>query len=197
MNLTDLVQGQVGNQLIQGLSSQLGVKDQNVSSAISMALPFLLSQMNKNASSQQGAESLSNALNSHTGGALDNVSGILNSANMAEGLGILGHVFGGKQTQVAQNIGKSTGLSSGNVMQILATLAPIIMSFLGKEKQKNNLDTNGVSGLLGTLLGGMQQSNQSEMSMIERLLDQDGDGSIADDVLDIGGKLLGGFFGRK
>lgn len=197
MNLTDLVQGPVGQQLIQGLSSQLGVKDQNVSSAISMALPFLLSQMNKNASSQQGAESLSNALNDHTGGALDNVSGILNSANMADGLGILGHVFGSKQTQVAQNIGKSTGLSSGNVMQILATLAPIIMSFLGKEKQQNNLDTNGVSGLLGTLLGGMQQSNQSEMSMIERLLDQDGDGSIADDVLDIGGKLLGGFFGKK
>lgn len=197
MNLTDLVQGPVGQQLIQGLSSQLGVKDQNVSSAISMALPFLLSQMNKNASSQQGAESLSNALNDHTGGALDNVNGILNSANMADGLGILGHVFGSKQTQVAQNIGKSTGLSSGNVMQILATLAPVIMSFLGKEKQQNNLDTNGVSGLLGTLLGGMQQSNQSEMSMIEKLLDQDGDGSIADDVLDLGGKLLGGFFGKK
>lgn len=197
MNLTDLVQGPVGQQLIQGLSSQLGVKDQNVSSAISMALPFLLSQMNKNASSQQGAESLSNALNAHTGGALDNVNGILNSANMADGLGILGHVFGSKQTQVAQNIGKSTGLSSGNVMQILATLAPIIMSFLGKEKQQNNLDTNGVSGLLETLLGGMQQSNQSEMSMIERLLDQDGDGSIADDVLDLGGKLLGGFFSKK
>ena len=79
-------------------------------------------------------------------------------------------------------------------MQILATLAPVVMSFLGSQKQQNNLDSNGVSGLLGSLLGGMQQSNQSEMSMIERMLDQDGDGSYMDEAMDIGSKLLGGFF---
>lgn len=197
MNLLDLVQGPLGQQLIGGLSQQLGVKNQNVSSAISMALPFLLSQMNKNASSTQGAESLSRALNDHQGSALDNIAGILGSPNMADGLGILGHVFGNKQTQVAQNIGKQSGLSAGNVMQILATLAPIVMGFLGKQKQQNNLDAGGVTNLLGGLLGGMQQSNQSEMSMIERMLDQDGDGSLMGEALDLGGKLLGGFFGKK
>lgn len=197
MNLSDLVQGAVGQQLVNGLSQQLGVKDQRVSSAISMALPFLLSQMNKNAQSQKGAESLSRALNDHQGSALDNVASILSSPNMADGLGILGHVFGNKQNQVAQNIGQQSGLSAGNVMQILATLAPVVMGFLGNQKQQNSLDAGGVTNLLGGLLGGMQQSNQSEMSMIERMLDQDGDGSLMGEALDIGGKLLGGFFGRK
>lgn len=197
MNLSDLVQGAVGQQLIGGLSQQLGVKDQRVSSAISMALPFLLSQMNKNAQSQKGAESFSRALNDHQGSALDNVASILSSPNMADGLGILGHVFGNKQNQVAQNIGQQSGLSAGNVMQILATLAPVVMGFLGNQKQQNNLDSGGVTNLLGGLLGGMQQSNQSEMSMIERMLDQDGDGSLMGEAMDLGSKLLGGFFGGK
>lgn len=196
MNLSDLVSGPLGQQLVGGLSRQLGVNDSRVSSAISMALPFLLSQMNKNARTQQGAESLNQALNQHSGNALNNIESILNSPNMADGLGILGHVFGNKQNQVARNIGNQSGLSAGNVMQILATLAPVVMSFLGSQKQQNNLDSSGVSGLLGSLLGGMQQSNQSEMSMIERMLDQDGDGSYMDEAMDIGSKLLGDFFRR-
>ena len=196
MNLSDLVSGPLGQQLVGGLSRQLGVNDSRVSSAISMALPFLLSQMNKNARTQQGAASLSEALNQHSGSTLNNIESVINSPNMADGLGILGHVFGNKQNQVARNIGNQSGLSAGNVMQILATLAPVVMSFLGSQKQQNNLDSSGVSGLLGSLLGGMQQSNQSEMSMIERMLDQDGDGSYMDEAMDIGSKLLGGFFRR-
>lgn len=194
MNLLDLVSGPVGQQVISGLSKQTGTSDSKVSSAVSMALPLLLSQMNKNASTPQGAESLNNALNDHQGSVLDNISGLLSSGNMADGLGILGHVFGDKQNRVAQNIGKQSGLSTGNVLQILATLAPIVMGFLGKEKQTNNIDQSGITGMLGGLLGGMQQSNQSEMSMIEKMLDQNGDGSIMDEAMDIGGKLLGGFF---
>ncbi|MDO5656650.1 MAG: DUF937 domain-containing protein [Flavobacteriaceae bacterium] len=193
MNLSDLVQGPLGQQLIGGLSQQLGVNDSRVSSAVSLALPFLLSQMNKNAQSSNGRESLNRALNDH-GSELDNIMSLLNSPNMADGLGILGHVFGNKQTQVAQNIGNQSGLSTGKVMQILATLAPIVMGFLSKQKQQSNLDSNGVSGLLGSILGGMQQTNRSEMSLIERMLDQDGDGSYMDDALDLGSKLLGGFF---
>ncbi|MXV37847.1 DUF937 domain-containing protein [Flavobacteriaceae bacterium Ap0902] len=195
MDITDLVQGSIGKELINGLSQQTGLEDNKVSSAVSMALPFLLSQMNKNASDPRGAESLANALSDHKD--LNNVSSILNSPNMAEGLGILGHVFGDKQPQVAQSIGKNAGISSGNVMQILATLAPIVMGYLGKQKAQNNMSANEVPNLLENLLGGMKQTNHSEMSMIERMLDQNGDGSIMDEAMDLGGKLLGGFFSKK
>ncbi|MGI9527861.1 MAG: DUF937 domain-containing protein [Weeksellaceae bacterium] len=198
MNLSDLVQGAIGNQLVNGLSQQIGVEDSKVSSAISLALPFLLSQMNKNVSSDpKQAESLANALSEHQNRDISNVSSILDSPNMAEGLGILGHVFGNKQNNVAQNIGQSTGLSTGKVMQILATLAPIVMGYLGKQKAQNNMGAQDVPNLLGSLLGGMKQTNQSEMSMIERMLDQDGDGSLMGEAMDLGGKLLGGFFGKK
>ncbi len=194
MNLLDLVSGPVGQQLIGGLSKQTGASDSRVSSVVSLALPFLLSQMNKNASTPEGAANLDQALNEHPGSVLNNIDGLLNSGNMADGLGILGHVFGDKQNQVAKNIGKQSGLSTGKVLQILATLAPIVMGFLGKEKQTNNIDQSGISGLLGGLLGGMQQTNGTELSMIEKMLDSNGDGSIMDEAMDLGSKLLGGFF---
>lgn len=195
MDLLDLVSGPVGQQVISGLSKQTGESDSKIASAVSMALPFLISQMNKNASTPQGAASLDKALNDHSqSSVLNNISGLLNSGNMADGLGILGHVFGNKQNTVAQNISKQSGLSTGNVLQILATLAPLVMNFLGQEKKQQNVGQDNLTGLLGGLLGSMQQSNQSEMSMIERMLDQDGDGSIVDDAMNLGSKLLGGFF---
>lgn len=40
---------------------------------------------------------------------------------------------------------------------------------------------------------GVQQSNLSEMSAIKKILDGNGNGSIAGKALDLGSKLLGGF----
>lgn len=196
MNLLDLVSGPAGQELITGLSKQTGAKDSNISSAVSLALPFLLSQMSKNAATPQGAASFDKALGNHQGSILDNISEVISSGNMSDGLGIISNVFGSKQNHVAQSIGRQSGLSTGSVLQILATLAPVVMGFLGKQKQQNQLNQSGVTGLLGTLLGGMQVSNKSEMSMIEKMLDANGDGSIMDEAMDLGSKLLGGFFKR-
>ena len=54
------------------------------------------------------------------------------------------------------------------------------MGFLGKQKAQSNVsDATGMNSLLGSMLGGQPQQNQS---LITTLLDADGDGSILDDV---------------
>lgn len=191
-NIADLIQGPIGNQLISGLSKQIGVEDSKVSSAVSMAVPMLLTQLNKNASDPSEAEKLKNALAKHENSDIQNVSSLLDKDNSNEGLGILGHIFGDKQNQITQTISKSSGLSTDNVMQILSKLAPIVMGFISNEKAKSG--SNDISGILGNLMGNMKQNGGSNMGMIEKLLDQDGDGSVMDDVMDMGSKLLGGFF---
>lgn len=197
MDISSLLQGAMGEKLVAGVSSQLGVENGPVKTAISAALPFLIGQLSKNA--QKDPSGINAALeNKHDGSVLENLSGFLSNGDFSDGMGILGHVFGGnQQTNVAQAVSKSSGLNAGQVTSLLSILAPIVMGYLGKEKQQQGLDSNGIAGLLGSLMGGMSQSNNREMSMVEKLLDQDGDGSIADDVMDIGGKLLGGFFGKK
>ena len=68
-----------------------------------------------------------------------------------------------------------------SAMNILKIAAPLVMGYLGKEKrQKGVNDQNGIGDLLGGMLGG---GSQKEQSLVTQILDADGDGSIIDDVI--------------
>lgn len=194
MDISNLLQGAMGQQMVSGVMNQLGIKNEQAQMAISAAIPFLLTALNKNAAAGD-AQNINKALETkHDGSILDNLGGFLSSGNFSDGAGILGHVLGGKQPQVENAIGQSSGLNSAQVSQVLAMLAPIVMGYLGKQKNEQGLDAGGLTSLLGGMVGGAAQTNQREMSTIEKLLDQDGDGNAMDDVMDLGSKLLGGFF---
>ncbi len=194
MDFTNLIQGAMGQQIVGSAAKQLGINESQAQTAVAAAVPFLLSALNKNAQGG-GAEGISNALNQHDGSILDNLSGFLGQGgNQQDGLGILGHVLGNKQQNVESAISQQSGLNMGQVTQILALVAPIVMGYLGKQKQSAGLDSNGIAGLLCGLVGGSTtQTNQSGVNLggFEKLLDQDGDGQLG--LSDAMG-LLGGFF---
>ena len=194
MDFTNLIQGAMGQQIVGSAAKQLGINESQAQTAVAAAVPFLLSSLNKNAQGG-GAVGISNALNQHDGSILDNLSGFLGQGgNQQDGLGILGHVLGNKQQNVESAISQQSGLNTAQVTQILALVAPIVMGYLGKQKQSAGLDSNGIAGLLGGLVGGSTtQTNQSGVNLggFEKLLDQDGDGQLG--LSDAMG-LLGGFF---
>ena len=82
------------------------------------------------------------------------------------------------------------------VCQLLITLAPIIMGALGKQHRQQY--AGGNLGNLIQILGGaqqqQQQSNNPFMQILGRVLDQDGDGSMQDDAMNMGAKILGNLF---
>lgn len=207
--LLDLLNSDIGKTLIQGASSETGASEKKTADVLSMALPVLLGAMKKNAQNESGASGLMGALaNKHDGSILDNLGSILgggvNKDVIDDGAGILKHVLGGKQPVVENTLSQKSGLDAGTIAQILKIAAPVLLGVLGKQTRQNNVnDSNGLSNLLGSMLGGQPQTNQS---LIESLIDQDGDGSVLDDVADmvlgsnkkkggIGG-LLGGLFGK-
>ena len=196
MDISNLLQGPMGQQLVSGVVNQLGIKNEQAQMAISTAVPVLLSALNKNANNGD-AQNISNALERHDGSILDNLSGFLSGGNFSDGASILGHVLGNKQSQVQNAIGQSSGLNSSQTSQLMAMLAPVVMGYLGRQKTQQGVDAGGLSSLLSGVLGGAAQNNHKEMSMIEKLLDQNGDGSVMDDAMDLGSKLLGSFFGKK
>ena len=196
-SIFDLLNSDLGKTLINGASQQLGHDQKTTSTAMGAALPLILGAMKNNAKTPEGASGLLSALNSekHSGGILDNLGSILGGGGidddvLQDGSGILGHVFGGKEQNVAQAVSKSSGIDMGSAMNILKVAAPLVMGYLGKQtRQQGVTDQNGIGNLLGGLLGGESSQQQN---MVERLLDADGDGSIIDDVA---GMILGG--GKK
>lgn len=108
----------------------------------------------------------------------------------ADAGGILGHILGGSQGQVAQEVSNKTGLGIGQVAQILMFLAPIVMGYLGKQKQTQNVGADGLGGLLGGILGGQQQQVQPEPNTPAGYFDKDGDGSSMDDIASMAYKYM-------
>ncbi|WP_425236912.1 DUF937 domain-containing protein [Ulvibacterium sp.] len=205
--LLDLLNSPMGKQLINGVAGQTGQAESKTADVLSMAMPLLLGAMKKNASSPQGAEGLMNALsNKHNGSILDDLGGLfgggVDQSVMDDGAGILGHVLGNKQPQVENALSQKSGLDAGTIANILKIAAPIVMGYLGRERNNGNVnDANGINSLLGSMLGGQPQQNQS---LIMSLIDADGDGSVLDDVAGMVmgsnkksgglGGLLGGLF---
>ncbi len=182
-SLQDLVGQQKGNDAVSQISQMLGADQTATNSAIQMALPMILSAMAKNAAQPSGAESLNNTLQkNHDGGILNDLGGYLNAPNSNDGIGILGHIFGQKQGAAAQQVSQSSGLDLGQVAQLMITLAPVVMGYLGKQKQQANLDSNGVSNLLNEKQQEIQSSDNPMMSSISNMLDSDNDGSVMDDL---------------
>ncbi len=206
--LLDLLNSPMGKQLISGVAGQTGQAESKTGDVLSMAMPLILGAMKKNVSTPQGAQGLMNALSSkHDGGILDDLGGLfgggVDEAVTNDGAGILGHLFGGSQGNVENALSQKSGIDAGSIGNILKIAAPLVMGFIGKQTKQNNVqDASGMNNLLGGLLGGQPQQNQS---LITSLLDSDGDGSILDDVAGMvmnGGKkggiggLLGGLFGK-
>lgn len=195
-SLEDLLGSQRGAEVVNQVSQQVGAEPGLVNTAIQMALPALINGLANNVATPEGAQSLDSALqNDNHASILDNLGGLGSlifgggqTPRSANAGGILGHILGNSQGTVTQQISNQSGLSMGQVAQILMFLAPIVMGYLGKQKQENNLDAGGLASIL---LGQQQQIQQDpQSSLITRLLDSDGDGSALDDIASIAFKYM-------
>ena len=204
--ILDLLQGPLGQQIINGVSGQTGQSSEKTSGLLSMALPLLMGAMQKKAATPEGAQGLMGALSNHSGGILDNLGGLfeggVDDSVQKDGAGILGHLLGDKQESVQNALSQESGMDSGAVANALKVAAPLLMGMVGKQTQSAGIsDSNGLNSLLGGLMGGASSGGSS--SLLTSILDADGDGSIIDDVAGMAmgkkggiGGLLGGLFGK-
>ena len=219
--ILDLLSGPIGQTIISGVAGSTGQDSSKTGSVLTMALPVLMKAMERNASTPEGAAGLMGALSKHDGGILDNLGGLFQGGvdqNVTnEGGKILGHILGDKTSGIEQVISQKSGVDAGSVGNILKTAAPLLMGMLGKQSQQSGgvSDANGLTSLIGGMLGGASNSGAvtKEQNFLEQMLDSNGDGSVVDDVAGMvlnqvtGGSsssgggllggLLGGLFGKK
>lgn len=163
---------------IDDIAKTLGVSRRKARAAAREGGRTILSGLQKETETPEGAAALANALNKHAG---ERKVASAADIDTADGENILGHIFGGEKGAVAERLGVSAQGKGGiDFGKLLPMLAPIIMNFIanrkGSAKQADTEEQADSGGGLGDLLGGML-----------------GGGSKGGFSLD----SLGGLFGRK
>lgn len=205
-NLMELLQSQMTPQMISQLAQQIGGADEEKTKlATNGVLSTLTSALAKNASTQEGAAALNNALErDHDGNILDNFMDLIGGNAQPQpqqqralnGAGILKHLLGNRQSGAMDMISQMSGLNSNQSGSLLQMLAPMVLGMLGKQKRSQGLNISDLSSLLSGTVSQQRQSNPA-MTLIAGFLDKDGDGNAMDDITDMGMKMLGNFFKNR
>jgi hypothetical protein len=110
---------------------------------------------------------------------------------------ILRHVLGNKRGAVESGVSRASGLDAQKVSTLLALLAPIVMSSLGRVKRQQNLGPDQVTALLNRERTELEQATpQKGQGGLLSMLDSNNDGQIADDIAKMGSSLSGGLLGK-
>lgn len=172
-NFIDEFMGTYGSKVSKDLSKTLGVKKGILKQIIPQIAPLILGGLKKQKDNHGGDARIDHILNKYgSSDVLNDLSGLFKSkagdSNPDPGLGGL---LGNSGLQASDALAKKFNIDSGTIMKLIPMLAPVILGALTKKR-----DSGAGSGGIGALL------------------DQDGDGSILDDVA---GLLLGGGGSRR
>lgn len=177
MDLQNLLSLLSSSGAVDNLANKTGIKSDTLDKVLRLAGPAILSGMAKNTQSIAGQDALNSALDNHDPSLLNNLGDIFNQTDSTDGQKILAHVFGNQQEKVTSSIAKKQGIDVAKVGSAMALLAPVVMSYLAKEKKTNRLPKKNMSKVLKKSSSGFDLK-----SLAFDFLDKNNDGSVVDDI---------------
>lgn len=163
MDFVNILGSLAGNDTVNEISKKFNIDTNKIVNVIKAAIPKFLSAMQKNAGTAAGASALVQALSSHAGQGM--------GINIEDGKKILSKIFGGNLGSVISGLSSQTSTTNDQVSNILASIAPNLLSVLGKNHASAG---SNIGNVLGSLLGGSSSSSSASGA----------------------GKLLGGLLGK-
>lgn len=178
----------LGPEVSRQLSANLGIDENTASRIIPQVAPLILGGLKRQKDEQGGEARVDHILNKYgKADALANIGGLFSSLSGSNADPRLGGLLGDSGVQASNLLSKEFNLDGNTASRIIPMLAPVVLGYLTQKRDSGS----GSSG-------------------IAALLDQDGDGSVLDDVAGflMGGKqssnagqmasgLLGSLFGGK
>lgn len=191
LSLFDMLANAQNGNAIDRMARQFGLSPQQVEEAMAALTPAFSQGLKRNAANPYDLGNFLNALaTGQHAKYFEDASAAFSGQGVAEGNGILGHLFGSKDLSraVAAQAAQATGIAQQTLQQMLPALASMIMGGLFKQS----------TGQLGSASG---QQNPLQQ-IIEQMMKQGGDGdhnppqqaqpNPFDNPL---GKILEGMFG--
>ena len=163
--LSELLKAFLGGTAIKALAKKTGINTRDLKKFVSLALPFLLQILTKNASSEEGASSLLAALAQHTDD--KSVDKQIADADIVDGAKIIGHILGSNELNDLKALSKQSKLSETAVSGILSSIAPALLTYLsgavfGKDNKSGK--KSGITGFLSGLFGSKPSTSRSRKS---------------------------------
>ncbi|NOZ61258.1 MAG: DUF937 domain-containing protein [Calditrichaeota bacterium] len=162
----------LGPQVTKELSKNLGIKKNIANQVIPQLVPMILSGLKKQKDEYGGPERVDHILNKYGDpSVLDNLAGLFSQKKQDDSVDPrLGGLLGDSGIKATQMIAEKFNLSGNSAAKLIPMLAPVVLGALTRKRDNEGAGTTGIAALL----------------------DQDGDGSILDDVA---GFLMQGLFG--
>lgn len=170
--MSDLINGlmeQLGGGATEKIGSSLGIDPGIIQKAIPIILPLILGGLKKQSSEFGGQDRVDHILNKYGNPeVLDDIDGHVNQMTGKDDFDAnLGGLIGNSGSQITDILKKNFNLDSGTAMKIIPIVAPLILGYLSRSRNEHPEGSQGFASFL----------------------DQNGDGSIVDDVV--------GFFSNK
>lgn len=164
----------MGPEVAKKLGSSLNVDQGTLQKIIPLVAPMILGGLKNQKDNFGGEQRVDHILNKYgSADVLQNLDQLFsNKMNDPKTDPKLGGLLGDAGTQAANLISKNFNLDSGTAMKLIPMLAPVILGFLSNKRDAQGAGSSGIAALL----------------------DQNGDGSILDDVA---GFLLNQATGQK
>lgn len=189
----DEFMGTLGPTVAKQLASNLGIKQNVATQIIPQVIPMILGGLKRQKDEQGGAPRVDHILNKYgSADVLSNIGGLFSQKAEDENADPrLGGLLGDSGVQATNMIAEKFGLNANTAMKLIPMLAPVVLGALTQKRDAQGVGSAGIASLL----------------------DQDGDGSILDDMAgflmqgllgsgsqrggNVLGSLLGGLFGKR
>ncbi len=174
-SLYDMLASAQGGQGMEMLARQFGLSQQQTQAAVEALLPAFSQGLKRNTADPYGIGAFMTAMASGQHAKyFDDAQNAFSPQGMAEGNGILGHLFGSKDLSraVASQAAQATGIGQQVLQQMLPVIASMIMG--GLFKQSTGQFNPGQFGQ-GQAAAGFGGSGNPLGEIIEQMMRQGGD----------------------
>jgi hypothetical protein len=153
MDMETLMKMMLSTQAVSQVSEQTGISAQDAASVIEDVLPMLLQGMQGQAKNESTKAGFLDALQAHGEEDASDVGKFLKNVDTDDGDKIVSHLLGSNKEEVAAKAKKKSGIDTKTVLKIMAILAPLLMTQLGKSAKEETANSNGgMADVVGNML---------------------------------------------